>query len=274
MHRIFVLYLIATSLELIKFIIYQVLTLGGEPQPLEIIRIFTLKSGGVITAYVFLFILAPLALILLYFGKGITLLAISWIWYFLYVLFPESVAFPFGTFINISGLQVLFFSAMYVGFNNCKTLDYGKTVISVKWLISFSVSFLALIVFYIVLHPLPWMPQNIFSNETVEWLNTHLFIRDILRPGRLIAGLVVYGTFFIFLSLYWKKVNKIAGWLIMPFGISALYAYSVQTPIARTIKVMIDEGLIQSNFVINMLIQISFVLLIWFFTSKKNPSAF
>lgn len=269
LHRLLVLYLVATSLKLIMLMMSDTLWAGNQPQPQEIIRIIFLKSGGVITAYVFLFILAPLALILLNNGKGKYLLAVSWIWYILYVFFPDSAAFPYITFTNISGLQVLFFTAMYIGFKKYNTLDYGQKLLSKKWLVLFASSFLILIVFYILLHPLSWMPQNVFPQGTTKWLDRHLFDNATLRPGRLVAGMAVYGTFFIFLSLYWNKLSKTAGWFIMPFGVSALYAFSVHIPVDSALNILISGGYIQSTFVSNMVIQIFAVLLIWFLTAKK-----
>jgi len=208
LQRLFVLYLVATSLKLVALLMSDELLAANQPQPHEIIRIFSLQAGGVITAYVFLFIFAPLALILLNHGKGLFLLTFSWIWYILYVFFPDSAAFPFITFKNISGLQVLFFTAMYIGFKKYNTLDYGQKLLNRKWLMLFASSFIILIIFFILLHPLSWMPQNFFPQGTTKWLDRYLFDNATLRPGRLVAGMAVYGAFFIFLSLYWNKVIK------------------------------------------------------------------
>lgn len=148
LQRILVLYLIATSLQLINLLLNDNTLFSKGLQLNEIVNIFTLKAGGTITAYFFLFLLAPFALILLLNDKGVFLLAISSIWYLIYVLFPESAAFPYGTFINVAGLQLLFFSMMWVGYKKYKTQDYGQKVISNRWLITFGLGFLILLAFY------------------------------------------------------------------------------------------------------------------------------
>ncbi|MEL7657511.1 MAG: OpgC domain-containing protein [Bacillota bacterium] len=267
--RLFVLYLVATSLKLVPLIFKDTLWTNNQAQPLQITRVFTLQAGGVITAYVFLFILAPFALTLLNRGKGYILLAISWLWYILYVFFPATVTFPFATFTNLSGLQVLFFTAMFVGFKEHKTLDYGKIIINKNWLFCFASCFLVLIILFILLNPPPMMQQDLIPQATKLWINAHLFDKATLRPGRLIAAIPVYGTFFVFLSLYWKKVVEAFGWIILPFGTSALYAYSVHIPIDYAINLLIASGVLSSTFISNMFIQTTAVLLIWFLTSWR-----
>jgi len=100
-------------------------------------------------------------------------------------------------------------------------------------------------------------------------LNQNLFNKQSLRPGRLIVGILVYGTFFNFVSLYWEKIQKFLGWLIMPLGTSALYAFTLHIPIRSILAQIIGAGIIRSGYISNMLIQIFAVLLIWFFTSRK-----
>ena len=269
MRRLFVLYLVATSLKLVPLIFKDTLWTDNQAQPLQIARVFTLQAGGVITAYVFLFILAPFALTLLNRGKWYILLAISWLWYILYMFIPAIVTFPFATFTNLSGLQVLFFTAMYLGFKEHKTLDYGKRIINKNWLLCFASWFFVLIILFILLNPPSMMQQNLIPQATKTWINAHFFDKATLRPGRLIAAIPVYGTFFVFLSLYWKKVVKTVGWLIVPFGTSALYAFSVHIPIDNIINLLIASGILSSTFISNMFIQTTAVLLIWFLTSRR-----
>lgn len=269
LHRVIILYLVSTSINLISLLGLNTFWDAEKPQPQQFFRIFSLQAGGVITAYVFLYLLAPFALMLLTKGKGKYLLTFTWLWYILYVIFPQYVAFPFDTFTNISGLQVIFFTAMYVGFQNHNSLNYGKNLINKNRLILFGGAFLVLIIFYIFLHPPSWMPQISIPNETIKWLNLHIFNKPSLRPGRLIAGIVVYGSFFIFLSLYWKQTYRAIGRLIMPFGISALYAFSLHTPFVIISDVLMTNGQNSLNFITNMLPQVAIVIVVWFLTKKQ-----
>jgi len=269
LQRILVLYLVAISINLVALLLIQAFWVTNQPQPNQIIRILSLQGGGVITAYVFLYIMAPLALLLLNKGAGKLLLTMSWLWYIMFVFFPETASIPYNTFTNVAGLQVLFFSAMYVGFKKYRTLDYGQTFISKNWLIVFVTGFLLFIIFFFMLHPLPWMSHTLVPGETAKWLNQNLFNKQSLRPGRLIVGILVYGTFFNFVSLYWEKIKKFLGWLIMPLGTSALYAFTLHIPIRSILAQIIGAGIIRSGYISNMLIQIFAVLLIWFFTSRK-----
>lgn len=113
------------------------------------------------------------------------------------------------------------------------------------------------------------MSKNIIPIETSEWVNKHIFQKETLRPGRLVAAVIVYGTFLTFLSLYWRKMYKVAGKLILPFGISALYAYSAHIPIRGVIDLLISGGVIPSTLFSNMVMQISAVCIVWVLTSKK-----
>jgi len=148
LQRILVLYLVAISINLVALLLIQAFWVTNQPQPNQIIRILSLQGGGVITAYVFLYIMAPLALLLLNKGAGKLLLTMSWLWYIMFVFFPETASIPYNTFTNVAGLQVLFFSAMYVGFKKYRTLDYGQTFISKNWLIVFVTGFLLFIIFF------------------------------------------------------------------------------------------------------------------------------
>jgi len=271
--RIFVLYIVGVSINLINLPFHDNFWAVDQPpeyfQPDAILRIFSLKTGNVIIAYAFLYTAVPFALLILKKGRGLYLLIGSWAIYLVYVFFPNPTAFPLHTAISLNGLQVLFFTALFIGYTKHLTLDYGKNLLKNEWLIAFSTGFLFLVIIYFILHPLPWTPKNLISNTAVDWININLFDKVTLRPGRILSAYVVFGTFFISLSLYWEKITRALGWLIFPFGKSALYAYTIHIPLAASVNKYLESGLISPTNLINLLIQIIAVFLIWFLTKKK-----
>ncbi len=273
LHRILVLYIVGVTINLLNLpFSYNFWVVNQPPeyiQPDAILRIFFLKTGNIIITYALLFIAVPFAFLLLKKGRGGYLLLGSWTIYLVYVLYPKPAAFPLYSAINLMGIQVLFFTALFIGYKKHLTLDYGSIYLNKKCLLAFSSAFFLLIVLYFFLHPLPWMQRDLISDATVNWINLNLFDKVTLRPGRVLSALVVFGTFFIVLSLYWEKISNIIGWLVMPFGTSALYAYTLHIPIGSVINNLIDEGIIKSSHFSNMLIQIVAVFFIWFFTKNK-----
>ncbi len=91
------------------------------------------------------------------------------------------------------------------------------------------------------------------------------FVREELRPARLLATLVCFLGIFLVVNKYQHQIYKRLGWLLLPFGRHSLFVYIVQG-----IFVIIIAGLIppQTNIFINAVIIIISVLLIWLITTR------
>ncbi|MDW8255289.1 MAG: OpgC domain-containing protein, partial [Chloroflexota bacterium] len=92
-----------------------------------------------------------------------------------------------------------------------------------------------------------------------------LFYKFDLRPGRVLALLVVFGLFYLVLTLFWRPINAGVGWLLLPLGQHALDAYSVHIFFvvilgATRVRLGPEDAL---STLPNTILQLACVLIIW-----------
>src|SRR5205823_7229486 len=83
------------------------------------------------------------------------------------------------------------------------------------------------------------LPVEDPSTLDVTEIIVALFGKGDLRPGRIIAFAIVFIFLFLLVDRFWTLWNRALGWLMLPLGQSALYAYSVHVAFVVLIALLI-----------------------------------
>ena len=221
----------------------------------------------VMVLYTLLLAVAPIALYLLVEGRTRFLLLASWGLWLAFQLAPEYAEVPWeiaGNYLfHFSAWQVFFFTAMAIGYHRDR-LARGLPR-RVQWLLLLlsGLAFAGLVVLYRLGDRVwEWLvgahPALIGSDN----LLVLLFGKGDVRPGRLLASLVVFGFFYLFVTLAWRPLYRALGWLLMPLGANALYAYAAHIVLVTLVGVaLLPLGPLGRAS--NTLLQIAGVLVLW-----------
>src|SRR5207247_8674665 len=63
------------------------------------------------------------------------------------------------------------------------------------------------------------------ANSVELFLVESIFSKADVRVGRILASIVVFAFFYLLVTEGWRPLNKALGWLLLPLGKNALYAY-------------------------------------------------
>jgi enterochelin esterase-like enzyme len=228
----------------------------------------------VMLLYTVLFIFVPLAFILLNNGKGWTVLAASWGLWALYQVFPEYAALPWpiaGNYLfDFSAWQVLFVTGLVLGYyhNRIPTLSQRATRIA---LVASGLGAVALIGLFYLIDPPTSLTPAAFAvgtpvfHEVRLWMQDMVFSKLSLRPGRLVASAVTISFLFLLATVYWRQAKQSLGWLLLPLGQNALYAYTAHILIAAVVALALAplQLVYPGPQWLNGVIQVTSVLLIW-----------
>lgn len=249
-----------------------------------VVSVFTLHQTyyliDVLLLYTVLFLVSPLAFILLDRGKGWWMMGGSALLYLLYQFYPQYTNLPWpieGNYLfAFSAWQILFFAGLTLGYhqNRIPTLDRRGTRLA---LVITGVCLLLLIgVFYLVDTPTSQMPSEIAASSPVGfdiriWLQDYLFSKADVRPGRLVASAVTFSFLFFFATYFWKIIKRPLSWLLIPLGQHSLNAYAFHIGVVGLIALALKPFNIPSPGPqgLNAAIQIASVLLIWYLVTRR-----
>ena len=220
------------------------------------------QFADVLIVYCLLFLLLPIALLLLNSHKAKWLFAISLGLYIFYLFFPQIMTFPIRTFVNFFGIQLFFFGGVLLGYNHI--LENIQNKIKTSWVWVTGSLFFLLIILWNVLKESNPFSFLAFSMQTSTQIN-QFFDRPSVAPGRFVASFVVFGFLYFLLTLQWVRIKKWAGWLILPLGQNALFAYTAHLVLIIMYSVIAKLLLYNENsFWINGFVQLGSVFIIWF----------
>ena len=255
-----------------------------------VVSVFTLHQTyyliDVMLLYTVLFLVSPLAFVLLDRGKLWILLGGSGLLYLLYQFYPQYVTLPWqieGNYLfNMSAWQVLFFGGLILGYHQDRIPTLGEKGSRVALISTGIATAVLVLLFFVIDTPTSMLPSDIASTSTVlanvrTWIDDNLFSKADLRPGRLVASAVVFSFLFFFTSHYWKYLKRSVGWLLVKLGQHALYAYTVHIVIAGLIALALKPFDLPSPGpqLLNASFQVGSILLIWYLVRKQylSPNA-
>lgn len=234
----------------------------------------------VMLLYTVLFLVAPMAFVLLDRGKGRIVLLASLLLWALFQFYPDYAALPWlidGNYLfDFSAWQLLFFVGMLIGYYQSALPAISARTTRVL-LVATGLGTLALIVaFYVIDPPTATMPSGIAVGSPVFheirlWLQEYFFAKLNLRPGRLLASAIVFSFLFLASTVYWPRVQRLLGWLLLPLGQYALYAYTAHIAVVAVVAIALQPLAIPypGPQWLNMVIQIASVLFIWLLVKQR-----
>lgn len=180
----------------------------------------------ILLLYTFLFLAAGPLLVL--FQRGLTplILTASWALWALWQKAPESAQFPWpvadnGAF-GVGAWQVIFVTGLALGFHREAVTRGLRRIPSQAALVASAAALAGLVLLY----------RNQFEvfagSDLAALLVNQLFDKPDVRPGRLLAAVVVFTFVYTLVTLLWRPMRRALGWLLLPLGQHSLLAYSSQ----------------------------------------------
>jgi enterochelin esterase-like enzyme len=284
LQRAVTLYLVTIGLTLLILPVAEMLDLPfaqgiDASNPLRVIvSVLTLHQTyylvDVMLLYTVLFLVSPLAFVLLDRGYTWGVLAASWLLWGLYQVYPELVSLPWpiiGNYLfNFSAWQVLFFTGLVIGYRQDRLPLLSRRAARSAMVLTGLGVLLLIGVYFVVDPPTDVMPPDLAIGSLTfigarVWLQDYVFAKVDLRPGRLIASALVFTFMFFAVTVFWRRIQRALGWLLLPLGQHALYAYSAHVILVVAIAIVVaplNLGYPGPQW-LNALIQIAGVLLIW-----------
>lgn len=280
LERAGVLYLLTIGVTLPLLVISEVLELPwatgvylGDPLSL-VVGVLTLHRTyyliDVMVLYTLLLALAPFALYLLVRGRTGQLLAVSWGLWLAFQIAPEQAEIPWeiaGNYLfHFSAWQVFFFTAMTLGYHRDRIAGwFSPRVQRLAFLLS-AAGFGGLVVLYRLGDTL-WQWLAIKNPALVDPNNVLILVfgKGDVRPGRLLASAIAFAFLFLLVTLGWRPLYRALGWLLMPLGGHALYAYTAHIVLVVALALVLPHvpGLDRQPRWLNTLLQLGGILLIW-----------
>lgn len=192
--------------------------------------------------YALLLLVAPIAFVMLYEGRSWVVLVASWTLWAAHQVFPEQTDFPWpiaGNYLfYFSAWQVLFFTAMVMGYHHRRIQEAFPRSYRMPLLIATGTCFLLLLLLFRYTDPVlralssAQDPAVVAGQSRAAMLVDLLFAKGFVRPGRIFASAVVFTFVFLVTSALWTPLRRLLGWLLLPLGQHALFAYTAHIVIA------------------------------------------
>jgi len=274
--RLLSLYLITISLSLLILFLgehFGVMSSKGVDlaQPIQpILNLLLFRNlydhGQILVLYCYMFLLLPFAIILLEGHKTGWLIGLSSLIYLMNVIYPDTLLIQVHTYMSISGIQFIFFGGILLGYNN--NIRKVQNKISSRWLLLTGFMFLCLILLWNFLQDPTIIPFLHPSDQMLATMQL-FFEKSFVAPGRILASIIVFGFLYILLTLSWKRIDNILGWLILPFGENALFAFTFHLIIYMVFEIVSKYfGYEMHSYWLNGFFQILVVFIVWFCIKK------
>jgi enterochelin esterase-like enzyme len=295
--RAVTLYLVTITLTLLFIPVSEILGLhwaqGGDfRDPIAfVVSVLTLHRTYYLVdiplIYTLLILISPLALLMLSQGRTALVLGCSWLLWAAYQFFPEQTDMPWtirGNYLFFaSAWQVLFFTGIVLGWHHRDLTEQLAGFPRRAALFASAVGTAGLIAVYWVHNRLAlFFPDDAASAGSVLELQLFLveavFGKADLRPGRIVASIVVFSFLYLLVTECWRPLYRALGRFLLPLGRNALYVYSahvvIVVPVAFTLgAIAVEDPLTRP---LNAAIQILVLALLWLLVQRRflfvNPA--
>jgi enterochelin esterase-like enzyme len=278
------LYLLTVGLTLLFLPVSEILYLPWAQgvdlsNPLKVVvSILTLHRTyylvDVMLLYTVLFIVTPLAFILLSRGHAWPVLGVSLGLWALFQVFPDYASLPWpiaGNYLfDFSAWQLLFFGGLVLGYRQDRIPALGCRETRIALVLSSIGMVILVAAFFMIEQPITVGAAHVVVTAPVgldvrTWLQDYVFSKVDLRPGRIVASAITFTFLFLLATHFWNTARRLLAWLLLPLGQHALYAYTAHILIAAGIAVLLKPLNLPAPGPqwLNALIQIASVLLVW-----------
>jgi hypothetical protein len=226
----------------------------------------------VMLLYTLLLVVSPLALLLLTSGATWAVLLFSGGVWLLYQWFPAQALVPW-TIVNndtfvVSAWQIWFFGGMVIGYHRSKIWRVlGRIPALPAFLVLATLAGLLIALRVTEGRAL----AGLFGGQGGAGLLEGLFAKESARPGRLVAFAVFFPLLYLVLSYAWGPLNRLLGWLLVPFGQNALYVYAMHLFAVYLAALLLPlvPGFDRFNADHNTVVQVAALLVIWVLVKRE-----
>ncbi|MBI5305874.1 MAG: OpgC domain-containing protein [Chloroflexi bacterium] len=219
----------------------------------------TMYLSDVMLLYTFLMLATPLALWLLHQRHTLVLVSGSSVLWLTFQIGHAQIPWQIvdnPTF-NFAAWQLVFFIAMTLGYHRekIKRMLIGLPRAPVL----------------ILLGTFALLLLGLHRELDADSAMSVLFVKSAVAPGRLGAGFILFSFAYLTATLGWKPIWSALGWLLMPLGQNALYAYTIHVGVIAMwyIARMVLPAGVSMNAEVNTSVQLTAVLLIWAMIQKR-----
>jgi OpgC protein len=215
---------------------------------------------------------APLALLLLHAGRLRVVLLLSVGAWLLHQRFPESIAVPWPITNNdtfrIAAWQLWFFGGVVVGYYRTQIWERLRRLPRRPAVAGLGLLATGLLAVHVVSGTPVADPVDVPGRSASLEL---LFGKQDARPGRVLAFAVFFPLFYLALTHFWRPLDALTGWLLLPFGQNALYVYAVHLFAVYFGALLLPRvpGFDRSVAWQNTLVQLAVVLTIWLLVRRR-----
>lgn len=246
---------------------------AGEPAELIIGALtlhYTFNGADILALYTLLVASAPLLFFLLDEGHAAYLVAGSWLLWVGYQLYPAEFSFPWpirnANYFPLAAWQVLFVGGMVIGWYRQAVSALVKERLSVLRRAPVLLAFASPVV---ALGSVGWVGRGDLVTLGFDPM-VGLFAKPNLGPGRLVLFVALFFIAYAALTVAWRPVERLFGWLLLPLGQTALYGYTMQLflilPLYNLFAVGAEDP---AQIVRNTLGQAAAVLVVWAMVKRK-----
>ena len=213
----------------------------------------------VMLLYTLLLAVSPIALLLLHARHTAWLVALSVGLWAAHLAYSEAATVPWEIVNNetfrVSAWQLWFFVGMAIGYH------WGglrSRLQRIPLLPAFVILLAAALAFVVL---------RLTGPAEIE----PFFDKHYASPGRVIAFGIFFPLLYLTLTLAWRPLERIAGWLLLPFGQNALYVYAMHLFAIYLAALILPyvPGYDRTNAIMNTLVQIAAVLGIWLLVKRQ-----
>src|SRR6185369_15166617 len=116
-----------------------------------------------------------------------------------------------------------------------------------------------------------------FPNDPIRARDLELFLLEMIfskadvRPGRLLASVVLFTFLYLLVTVAWQPIHRALGWLLIPLGQNALYAYTAHVVLALPIALIMHTVWVPEAWVGTQtaMAQAASVLAIWVLIRRR-----
>jgi len=221
--------------------------------------------------YVLVLTAAVVAFVLLEHGLAACVLAASWLLWLAYQIAPDQATLPWpivgNNLFHFAAWQVLFFTGLVLGHEWNRLAVIFEHVRRRRLLGITALALAVAVVVYLVQDRLTARVVGGAADPaaTQAALLATIVGKSDLRAGRLIAFGLVFTVLFLATAELWPTIRRWLGWLVLPLGQNALFAYALHIFLAAGVALALrNQSLVAAVPVdFNAAAQIGAVLVVW-----------
>jgi len=250
---------------------YSMYPLGNPSLASWLNNIFYLQIGPhqtqILGLYFYLLMFTPIILYFLHQRRTVLLISLSLALYIIYqenAITLTSAEFEFA--FPLLAWQFIYVLGLCCGWHKDALISLAKIQFGV-FIIGMMI-FIFWVMFFIAQnHTNPFLPKSLFiqliSTDNFNWLYENLASKNALGPLRVLNDFSLIITMYVFLSYFWRPVNYLFGWFLIPLGQNSLYTFILHVYVVLFVSLFVRFDLFEHHWLKNTLIHCSVLLFLW-----------